>query len=384
MSNATYGSVLTCIIFSSILILFIFFASHNRKFILHNGVDIIYISILLVIIRMFLPFNFNFAINIRSHKILPAFFDLFHIEIFSIRIMTYLVYIAFIGSAVQLFTFIRKQYLYHKFISIHAPIHLPEIDCILSKITKEHNLKHSIKIIYIPEIESPAIIGLFRPVILLPRLDYRTSDLEYILAHEMQHFFHHDFWMKLLCEIMVCVYWWNPLAYLLRHQLRDSLEFSNDYFITKTMTEPDKLNYLQSLLNMAKQKKKTTVTLPVLHFFEGNPSCLERRFSLLTSELHPKKSSKWFNYLLIFSLLIFSLCFCFEPYSVPKEDHGAPVFEKPTPKNTFFIITKSKRYDMYVNHQKVGYLDSIDGFESFKIYRNKKEALKHETIQKTE
>ncbi len=69
-----------------------------------------------------------------------------------------------------------------------------------------------------PVLDSPAALGIFRPVIVLPQcLATRLSEEELlaILVHEMGHIRHYDQVTGLLQRLVTSLYWWNPLAYAL-------------------------------------------------------------------------------------------------------------------------------------------------------------------------
>ena len=49
---------------------------------------------------------------------------------------------------------------------------------------------------------------------------FTEKELQYIFKHELQHFYHHDLWLNMLCEIIMCFYWWNPFAYFLKVEIQ--------------------------------------------------------------------------------------------------------------------------------------------------------------------
>lgn len=49
-------------------------------------------------------------------------------------------------------------------------------------------------------------------------------------------------------QIICAIFWWNPLIYLLKHDINNTLEIKSDLSITNNMTEDKKLEYLQSIL----------------------------------------------------------------------------------------------------------------------------------------
>ena len=62
-------------------------------------------------------------------------------------------------------------------------------------------------------IAGPMMIGFFRPVILLPEIDYSAQEEDIIVTHEMAHFKRHDLWYKLVLLLANAMHWFNPFVY---------------------------------------------------------------------------------------------------------------------------------------------------------------------------
>ena len=82
-------------------------------------------------------------------------------------------------------------------------------------------------------------------------------------------------------ELVVCIYWWNPLSYMIRRLIKDTAEYANDIRLTKDRDELTRTNYMLSLLNTSKQTH-TFHTLPTLHFQEGTILNIEKRCDLIS------------------------------------------------------------------------------------------------------
>lgn len=89
-------------------------------------------------------------------------------------------------------------------------------------------------------------IGTIRPVIFLQK-GYAAGDLYWILKHEMTHIIRMDLWMKLLLEFVCCLHWFNPLIYLLRHEIRYLCETSCDERVIKGCSEEECQAYMDLL-----------------------------------------------------------------------------------------------------------------------------------------
>ena len=83
----------------------------------------------------------------------------------------------------------------------------------------------------LPPGESPAVIGAWRPRIVLPRdfeSRFTADEQALILAHEQLHVRRHDGAWSLLAYIVLCVQWFNPLAWIAMHAFRDDRERACD------------------------------------------------------------------------------------------------------------------------------------------------------------
>ncbi len=90
------------------------------------------------------------------------------------------------------------------------------------------------------------VTGFFNPLIFLPLsvLELGDGELGYILCHEWNHFLARDLWIKVLVDVLCCVFWWNLPIYCLRMDLEQILELNCDRAVTVGMTEQEKTKYL--------------------------------------------------------------------------------------------------------------------------------------------
>ena len=81
-------------------------------------------------------------------------------------------------------------------------------------------------------IDTPFLLGLFRPAIYLPS-GLPEDEREYVLAHEIAHKRHGDCVWKLLGYGLLCVYWFNPLVWLGYSLFCRDLELACDERVVK-------------------------------------------------------------------------------------------------------------------------------------------------------
>ena len=109
-----------------------------------------------------------------------------------------------------------------------------------------------ISLAFSAETTTPATIGVFQPVIILPESFYtETSDeiLAAVLGHEMAHIARRDFILNLVYEFLCLPISFHPIANHLKRQIVRTRELACDDMVTERLLEPEA--YARSLLRVA-------------------------------------------------------------------------------------------------------------------------------------
>ena len=103
------------------------------------------------------------------------------------------------------------------------------------------------------DVKSPAVVGVFRQVILLPENpgEYAQSMQDGVIAHETQHIVHRDGLFKVLSWLVLSLHWYNPLVYYLYHEHIRVNEMYCDQRATLGMSEQEKKSYMNCILESA-------------------------------------------------------------------------------------------------------------------------------------
>ncbi len=105
-----------------------------------------------------------------------------------------------------------------------------------------------------PNATSPAVCGLFRPVILLPRNlgpTLGSSHLRTVLMHELAHIKRGDLWINTVQTALQIIYLYNPLLWLANAIIRRVREQAVDETVLVAMG-PKAQQYPETLLNVAR------------------------------------------------------------------------------------------------------------------------------------
>lgn len=124
----------------------------------------------------------------------------------------------------------------------------PSLLEIAEEVRKFWNLPRSLKILICPEMKTPASVGVFKPVILLPTEQFDDADLTLILHHEAAHLQRGDIIVKWCSMVIKCLYWFHPLVYRLCNQLADDLEAACDAAVMKKLGQEQEIQKYYSYL----------------------------------------------------------------------------------------------------------------------------------------
>ena len=107
-----------------------------------------------------------------------------------------------------------------------------------------------------PLVASPLTLGLFRPVILLPRgrKGWSAGERAMILEHELAHVRRRDFLAGLVAELVTCLCWFHPLVLWLAARLRLEQEFAADAWVASAVG--DSSDYVRCLARLALEQRR--------------------------------------------------------------------------------------------------------------------------------
>ena len=139
---------------------------------------------------------------------------------------------------------------------------------------------------------SPAVCGLFRPVILLPcSLVERLSagQLRAVLLHEVIHLRRGDVWVNCAQALLQIIYWWHPLLWLANARIRRVREEAVDDAVMLVLRDDAEI-YAPTLLEVAKLAfNRPLASLGLVGILESR-SALRQRIERLVNFNAPKKA----------------------------------------------------------------------------------------------
>lgn len=144
------------------------------------------------------------------------------------------------------------------------------------KLKQELHIRHAIRTIEYEQTESPMIIGFFRPVLVLPKEQYNSQELFFILKHELVHLKRGDVYFKLLFVTANAVHWFNPLIWIMLKEAVIDMELSCDEKVTQGTSYAVKKAYTETLLSLLHRQCARQTVLSTQ--FYGGTKIMKKRF----------------------------------------------------------------------------------------------------------
>ncbi len=113
--------------------------------------------------------------------------------------------------------------------------------------------------------KSPVVMGITRPLIVLPQKVYRklsAKEIRSILFHELSHIYHKDQVTGVLQRIVTALYWWNPFVHTMSTDFSKAREEISD---NHAIIGNNSREYAECLVNLAEK----TALVNRLPFLQG-------------------------------------------------------------------------------------------------------------------
>lgn len=339
-------SVVMAVIWSSAIVLFFYFGRKRRNFIRYFGITNLMILYVICMARLLIPVEFPFVKVIGIGGILAGIYEvtcLDQVRIFGIHTTIAYLFLAIwlLGAAVFMLRWMIQYRKAGRCVNILKNYRDFQAEQILNQIKKYYGHKPDVEVWRMSQIEIPMGIGVLHKTILLPEETYTNEELHYILLHEYTHFVNRDIEIKLLSHIFCCVFWWNPVVYLLKKDLDQTMEIKCDLTVTRRMDKNEAASYLAVIVTMiknaGKKREKKQVLLSTMLFQPQMDAAVVERFQVVSDKYTITKKKAVLCYgciVLLCGLMAFSYLFQFQAiFPIPSLEEG----EEMTPENTYLL-----------------------------------------------
>ena len=149
-------------------------------------------------------------------------------------------------------------------------------------------LKRGVELLLGPRPGLVATWGWWRPAVILPESasGWSAERMRVVLLHELAHARRGDWLLQMVAEALRCVWWFNPLAWAVRAQLRrESEHAADDLVMAQGVPAAACATHLVELARELRKHRRTWLPAPAM----ARPSHLERRLSAM---LNPHRNRR--------------------------------------------------------------------------------------------
>lgn len=349
----TVYSVVISVVFFNVALIAAFLMRRSNTFLARHTVSFLLLMVVLGIVRLLTPIDFDKAFVVRSYQVIPAIEDFFARPIVGIfTVGSLLLFIWLVGTVVLLASDIFKQIHF-----VHTSHNYPASDRRdLIDLAGEYGSNFGLLVS--SSISRPYTAGLFRPTIYLPDIELPEESWRTILRHEVQHIHSHDEAKKLFFLAIQALFWWNPLAHISRKEIDTILELQCDARVTAGMSKEEVDAYLDLLKTIKERKADRRIPIGASAMVWDHKE-LEARFAALQNAgSSKKKRPRTITYILFIIVFLLSYFIIIQPAGFVREEElvtglssadNYMVNDVAGATSDMYIIYENGEYHLYVN-----------------------------------
>lgn len=393
----SFPAFFTVFLFINILICIIYIVFRNNSYLHNMGVYLFPFFLGTLGLRLIIPLELRYSKTYYFTGLYDEFMMILYSPRFSIwgkdiSLLFILTLIIIIGMAVNLLRFIKEYQIFCDVLLINSKLCSKRDNAILNNVLGLYEKKAHIELIRSDLIATPIIFGLIRPCIAIPDQDYNDTELEYMLSHEVAHYYRKDLWTKLIVQLICIFYWWNPLIYLLKDDISKFLELRTDLAVIKGFTQEEKSYYSDCIFSIYKSQNSNKLKPlgNIVAFGNDSTYLAKQRMSMVLDSYKPSFFKKIIVVIPMVLLISASYLVVFDSTDIFVSTEDLFQIDRST---SYIIATPDGKYELYVFDK---YSDTIDdllynfnqvedvfgrihnSMLKLKIYKSYEEAIKDE------
>lgn len=172
-------------------------------------------------------------------------------------------YLWLAGFIVCIAWFWRKSWQLRKKIKLCETQKAPEwLHAQIKKCKHELGISRHIRIVVQGVLTVPAIMGIFKPVLIIPDRLVRERNfqkMQHVIMHELMHYKRKDLLTIWGLNILSAVYWFNPLVWFCFKLISRDMEAACDSMVVDALGTKQRKGYIQTILHFSGKQKNTRV-----------------------------------------------------------------------------------------------------------------------------
>ena len=353
--GVTIYSVVISIVFFNIALIAAFIMRRSSVLLAKRTVSFLLLTVLLGVVRLLSPIDFDKAIVVRSYHVLPAIEDFLHRGIVGSFPCGSLLLVIWLGGTIAfLIHDVSKQIQFLKASRNYPPSDRKDLLDLAGEFGGNFGLLVS------SSISRPYVSGLLRPVVYLPDIELPEEQWRIILRHEVQHIRSHDGWKKLFFLAIQALFWWNPLAHISRSEIDTLIELQCDAKVTAGMNAEEVDAYLETLKSLKRETCTSAVPVGASALVWDQKQLLARFEALQDAGFSQKRPPRTIAYILLFALFVLSYFVIVQPAGFASElDFSEGVSSSDISIVYDYLGTPSEMYIVFEDGQYNLYADGV-------------------------
>ena len=168
------------------------------------------------------------------------------------------------------------------------------VEATVQTMCESSGIKRAPKILVSSAVESPAVAGLWRPVLLLPanfEQAFSQAEIVLVLKHELMHLKRHDLPVNAVVCVLQAIHWFNPVIWFAAWRVRTDRESACDAQVLASDQTDCRNDYGQALLKVQSAYCPRGLSLGLVGMFENGRSMRERIMAIANyRRAHPLMS----------------------------------------------------------------------------------------------
>lgn len=350
-------TVFTSFIWFSFFMLFVVLLRKQGVFYRNFSIYVLMLLAVFCVLKLVMVVEFPFIMVIHSTDIMPMLQSVFEYAVsidfgnvsFSVSIGVILIIFSLLGSLLIAFKHFFRCMKFYKVFLFLPPTLNESIYEILYFVQNMTGVDKKIKVVVNRKVNSPAIVGHFKPIIVLPMLEFTDEELTGIFIHELMHYKYNHIIIKFVIKFIEILFWWNPLVHIFSIEVNNVLEFHADKKLSALLNRTEQEHYLQGIIkvieNSENNDKNELKSVSIGLIEKNNDNVTKQRFIMILENIYSKNQRLKSCILgFVLSLLfILSYMFVIQPYS----DLDLKNYYDDAPIVDYYIIKGKDGYALY-------------------------------------
>ncbi len=162
----------------------------------------------------------------------------------------------------------------------------PRLLAMLGECQQQIGIRAHVQLYEVAELAAPALTGVWRPRLLLPRSLVRElspTDLRFVLLHELAHLRREDLLTNWLATLLLTVHWFNPVLWLAAWRCRVDSELACDARVLLATAPAARRDYGHAIVRLVERLSHPPLRLTAAVGILDDPPFLHRRIRMIAN-----------------------------------------------------------------------------------------------------